>query len=159
MLSDNDKYQLSRMIEKNNVVDKTSQIRELKHSGEIRINVEKLLQLKKEHAELLRTNKQEFEVLAMRDCSFLFYNYMELYNIILKEQMDTTILYQLLTILSKIENGEFDQHEGSVVVGRLLKEIYIDSKMAETKRMDEKYSQPKPEPKQLNWQEFKKNNM
>lgn len=157
MLSDNDRYQLSRMVEKNDVVDKTSQIRELKHSGEIRINIERLLQLKKDHPDLLRDNKPEFEKLALQQCKFLFFHYMELYNIIVKEQMEMKILFNLLDVLTKIENGECDQHEGSVMVGRLLKEIYIDSKLAETNRIDAMYQSPVKPIKKMTWQDFKNN--
>jgi hypothetical protein len=38
-----------------------------------------------------------------------------------------------------------------------LKEIYIDGKLAESKRLDELYpSIPKVEPKKIAWSEFKK---
>jgi len=84
-------------------------------------------------------------------CSFLFYNYMELYNILFKE-VDTTIVYKLLDVLSGIEQGTYDQHEGSVVVGTLLKEIYIDSRLAETK-LEEKVIM---KPKDIHWKEYKK---
>ena len=40
---------------------------------------------------------------------------------------------QFLTILRMIEDSKIDQHEGSVMVGKLLKQIYVDSA---TKRMD-----------------------
>ena len=36
------------------------------------------------------------------------------------------ILLQLINVLHYIEDGAVDQHEGSVMVGKLLKEIYID---------------------------------
>jgi hypothetical protein len=157
MLSENDKFQLRQMIEQNNVVDKTDQIRDLKHSSEIRKSIEKLLQLKRDHGELLVTNKEKFEEISIRECRFLFFNYMELYNIILKENMDTNILLRLLDVLEQIERGELDQHEGSVKVGTYLKEIYIDSKLAESKRIDEMYPQPvQVSPKSITWKEFKK---
>ena len=82
---------------------------------------------------------------------------MELNNIILKENMDSSILLKLLDVLEQIENGELDQHEGSVKVGTYLKEIYIDSKLAESKRIDEMYPQPvQVNPKNITWKEFKK---
>jgi hypothetical protein len=159
MLSDNDKFQLRQMLEQNNVVDKTDQIRELKHSAEIRTSIQKLMQLKIEHADLLRENKPKFEEISVRECNFLFFNYMELYNIILKETMDASILFKLLDVLSKIESSDLDQHEGSFMVGKYLKEIYIDSKLAESKRLDALYpSAVQIEPKNITWQEFSKKN-
>jgi len=157
MLSENDKVQLRQMIEKNNVVDKTDQIRELKHSAKIREDILALLQLKKDHAELLRTDKEAFEKISVQTCHFLFFHYMELYNMILKESMDLSIFDRLLEVLGRIERHELDQHEGSVLVGTYLKEIYIDGKLAESKRLDELYpSIPKVEPKKIAWSEFKK---
>lgn len=157
MLSENDKFQLRKMIESNNVVDKTDQIRELKHSSLIRNAIQSLLQVKEEHRDLLTTNKEEFEKIALAKCSFLFYNYVELYNIILKESMNLNILTKLLDVLELIENGELDQHEGSFQVGKYLKEIYIDHKLAESKRLDELYPQTAPvEPKKITWREYKK---
>lgn len=158
MLSENDKYQLRKMIESNNVVDKTEKIRELKHSKLIRDSIKTLLQLKEDHRELLNHNKEEFEKIAVSTCSFLFLNYMELYNIIMKETMSVNILTKLLDVLEQIENGELDQHEGSFQVGKHLKEIYIDSKLAETKRLDELYPQPTPvESKKISWKTYKNN--
>jgi hypothetical protein len=158
MLSESDRYQLKKMAEKNNVVDQTDKIRELKHSSEIRKSIEALLRLKQEHKELLETDKVKFEQLVMSECSFLFYNYMELYNIMIKGEMNPSILFNLLDVLQSIENGVYDQQEGSVKVGQLLKEIYIDHKLAETARLDQQY--PKPviqEHKKISWTDFKNN--
>jgi|UniRef100_A0A6C0AHM4 hypothetical protein len=157
MFSDNDKVQLRQMIEKNNVVDKTEQIRELKHSAKIREDIIALIQLKQEYAELLRTDKESFEKISVQKCRFLFFHYMELYNLILKESMDLKILDKLIDVLGRIENNELDQHEGSFLVGTYLKEIYIDGKLAESKRTDELYpSVPRVDPKKIAWSEFKK---
>ena len=157
MFSDNDKAQLRQMIEKNNVVDKTDQIRELKHSAKIRKDILELLQLKKDYADLLKTDKEAFEKISVQKCRFLFFNYMELYNLILKESMDLKIFDKLIDVLGRIENNELDQHEGSFLVGTYLKEIYIDGKLAETKRADELYPQvPRAESKKISWSEFKK---
>ena len=157
MFSDNDKVQLRQMIEKNNVVDKTEQIRELKHSAKIREDIIALIQLKKDYAELLQTDKESFEKISVKKCRFLFFHYMELYNLILKESMDLKILDKLIDVLGRIENNELDQHEGSFLVGTYLKEIYIDGKLAESKRADELYpSVPRVDPKKIAWSEFKK---
>ena len=148
MLSQNDRFQLQKMLEQHKVEDKTEQIREQKHSGEIKRNVEFILNTKKNNPTL---SKKELEEIILPQCSFLFYNYLELYNILFKE-IDTTIVYKLLNVLHGIEEGTYDQHEGSVVVGRLLKEIYIDSRLAETKQ-DEKVIM---KPKEIQWKDYKK---
>jgi len=153
MLSQSDRYQLSKMMDQNQFVDKTDQIRESKHSGKLRENIITFLRIKKENPGL---DKQTLEPLVLADCHFLFYEYMELYNLLWKEDMDSTILFKLLDVLKDIEDGKCDQTEGSVRVGTLLKEIYIDSKLAETKKRDEQYASPEPvKPKVINWKDYK----
>jgi hypothetical protein len=156
-MNDNEKYQLKQMIEQNKVIDNTHVLRELKHSSQIRTCVLKMLELKNSHRELLQTDKPKFEELVLKDCNFLFFNYMQLYNTILKENIDINIMNQLLTTLSKIENGECDQHEGSYEVGKLLKTIYIDGTLQDIKRHDEENKVVYTQPKSIQWSEYKKN--
>ena len=156
-MNDNEKYQLKQMLEQNKVIDNTHVLRELKHSSDIRKCVTKMLELKESHSELLQTNKSAFEELVLKDCGFLFFNYMQLYNTILKENIDMTIMDQLLTTLSKIENGECDQHEGSYEVGKLLKTIYIDGTLKDIQKKDEANKIVYKEPKTIQWSEYKKN--
>ena len=156
-MNDNEKYQLKQMIEQNNVSDNTNTLRELKHSSVIKDNVERLIELKKIHADLLQSNKQQFEEIALQDCGFLFFNYMQLYNSILKENLNMSILNQLLTILSKIENGDCDQHQASYEVGKLLKAIYIDSTLNQIKKNDELEKVEYKEPKTIKWSDYKNN--
>ena len=153
MLSESDRYQLSKMS--NEFVDKTEQIRESKNSGPLRENILNLLRIKKENPTL---TKAELEPLILAECHFLFYQYMELYNLLLKEDMDPAILFQLLDVLKDIEDGKCDQTEGSVRVGTLLKEIYIDHKLSETRKRDALYSTPEPmQPKTIHWKDYKEN--
>jgi hypothetical protein len=156
-MNDNEKYQLKQMIEQNKVIDNTHVLRELKHSTDIRKCVLKLLELKQTHAELLKTDKTKFEQLALQDCGFLFFNYMQLYNTILKENIDMKIMTQLLNTLSKIENGDYDQHEGSFEVGKLLKSIYIDGTVQEIQRRDEEQKIVHKPVKAIHWSEYKNN--
>ena len=154
-MNDNDRHQLKQMIEHNNVTDQTDLMREKKHSGEILRCVLKIIELKKSHGTLLQENKPKFEELALKDCGFLFFNYMQLYNTILKENIDLTIMFRLIQILSEIENGTCDQHEGSYKVGKILKEIYIDGTLADINNKDTPFQ--KPEFKQIKWNEYKNN--
>jgi hypothetical protein len=88
-------------------------------------------------------------------------NYFQLYNKILKKQVDLCLFDEMLTVLKKIEDGKLDQHEGSVVVGRLLKTIYIDSVVKENMDNDKKALDNKNFPNQgktLSWREFKNKN-
>ena len=69
------------------------------------------------------------------------------------------MLYKFLDILKKIEEGQLDQHEGSFMVGSILKEIYVDSALKKAEKLDSN-SEKAPEPKKANvnvsWKQFKK---
>ena len=137
----------------NEFVDKTEEIRASKNSSKLRENIIHLLRIKQENPGL---SKKDLEPLILAECHFLFYEYMELYNLLLKEDMDPTILFQLLDVLKDIEDGKCDQTEGSVRVGTLLKEIYIDQKLAETRKRDALYSTEPIKPKAIHWKDYKK---
>ena len=71
--------------------------------------------------------------------------------------MDLTIMMKLLDVLTEIEEEKCNQHEGSVKVGTLLKELYIDCKVAETKQRDELYQTKQVTPITISWKEYKNN--
>ncbi len=123
----NDLAQLKQMAESPKFVDMTDKIRDVKHSGQLRTAIDHMMKFKRENADLLKTDKVLFEEQLMKENNFLFMNYMELYNLLLKNEMNMSIMNQLLKCLESIERGECDQTEASVRVGTLLKSIYIDS--------------------------------
>lgn len=148
MLSDSDRHQLRKMIEAHGVEDQTEKIRLNKHSDEIRRCILHIVALKENPPS---TDKSIFEQEVLKGAGFLFFHYFDLYNLVLK-QNDLTILHKLVDVLGRIEAGELDQHEGSFVVGKLLKEIYIDNLINDTKGEE---AVPKRVPKAISWTEFK----
>jgi hypothetical protein len=57
-----------------------------------------------------------------------------------------------------IEDGEADQHEGSAMVGKILKEMYIDSAVRHGDNLDKEHEGEKikkEEGKRLNWRQYK----
>lgn len=158
-----ERINLQKMINDNNVEDNTNLIRNLKHSKLILKDVDTLLGLKKNYARLAKSNKETFEAMCLKQCSFLFNNYTDIYNKVLKDEIDLQILTKLLNVLHRIENEKLDQHEGSFEVGKLLKEIYIDSALRKANKQDEidekndkkKKAKKLPE-KKISWDEYKK---
>lgn len=145
----NDLAQLQKIAESPKFVDMTDKIRDVKHSGLLRTAIAHMIQFKRENADLLKTDKVVFEERLMKENSFLFMNYMELYNMLLKNEMNMSIMNQLLSCLESIEVGECDQTEASVRVGTLLKTIYIDTLIKDT---PEKKVVPV---KDVTWSEYK----
>ena len=158
-LSNNDKLQLQEMIKTNDVEDKTELIRATKHSKLIREQVKLLEQLKQEHSELYKNNFQDFDTLTVEKCSFLFQNYTDIYNKVLKNEINLEILNKFLDALELIENSEVDQHEASVKVGTFLKELYVDSALRKTEKMDAENSNNDDEKNdimEISWSEYKR---
>lgn len=153
-MNENEKLQLQKLIKMNNVEDQTQQIRNLKHSQIIKKEIEKLLLLKSKI-----TDKDQLLSKAINECNFLFTYYTDIYNRIKNDEIDISLLFTFLEILSKIENEELDQHEGSFMIGKILKEIYIDSALKKSEKLDKLYcsdvKKPTVTPIQIHWKDWK----
>ena len=91
---------------------------------------------------------------------FLWQNYTNIFNKLIKEQLDLTILYRLLIVLKGIEDEKYDQHEGSVMVGQILKQLYIDSALKGGNQNEKKEkSERKRKGKKISWGEYKRTEM
>ena len=159
-LNSNDRLQLNKMIKESDAEDKTELIRKTKHSQIIKEQVDLLQNLKKTHKNLYENNFTKFDELAVKECQFLFRYYTEIYNKVLKNEINLEILYKFLNVLKLIENGEIDQHEGSVKVGTYLKELYIDSALKKTEKNDKNSNENEDsreiEEINISWSQFKK---
>uniref|UniRef100_A0A6C0AYB1 Uncharacterized protein n=1 Tax=viral metagenome TaxID=1070528 RepID=A0A6C0AYB1_9ZZZZ len=163
-MNNEDKLNLKKMISANDVQDQTSLIRETKHSDQIKEQVKEFLFLKNKYQRLAKSNPNEFERICKSKCLFLYNNYTDIYNKIKKDEINLTILDKFLSILKQIEDGELDQHEGSFMVGKSLKELYIDSALKKSEKIDainkKKKDTKKKEPKskEITWKEYKEQN-
>ena len=163
----NQRLHLQKMISENNVEETTDKIRTLKHSSLIRKEVNTYLSLKRQYSRLAETNKTQFLNIVRTQCQFLFNNYTNLFNRLVKDELNLQILAMLLTILKRIEDGQLDQHEGSFEVGTLLKKLYIDSTLRRNekrelkdkrrnKKKNRKKKKKKKNPKaKLTWEKYK----
>jgi len=153
-MNENEKLQLQKLIKMNNVEDQTQHIRNLKHSQIIKKDIETLLLLKE-----IFTDKDELTNQAINECNFLFTYYTDIYNRIKNDEIDISLLFTFLEILSKIENEELDQHEGSFMIGKLLKKIYIDSALKKSDKLDKLYNSEVKEtnitPIKIQWKQWK----
>ena len=158
VLTDYEKDQLKKMIEANDTKDMTDKIRENKHSVKMKENIEALIRIRNENMELYNTNKADFELLVLKECSFLFKNYTDIYNKILKNEIDIKILNKFISLLKQIEDGKLDQHEASFMVGTILKEMYVDSAIKRAEKLDEESEKNAIKPianKEISWKEYK----
>ena len=162
-LTNTERLNLEKMVRASDAEDNTEKIRNLKHSKLIEEDVQELLNLKSKYKRLSESNPAQFDLICEKKCNFLFFNYTIIYNKIKKDNIDLNLLAHFLVILKKIENSELSQHEGSVMVGKILKEIYIDSALKEGTKIDSKNKnkskvQKKPSNivKNISYKDFKK---
>ena len=162
ILNNQQKLDLASMIKANDTTDCTQEIREKKQSVSIKTDVDHLVLLKAKYERLRKSNPVEFDAICVKQCAFLFNNYTDLYNKIKNDNLDIKILERFLNILKKIEDGEVDQHEGSYMVGKYLKELYVDSALRTKEKIDarDRHRKVKHKPMQVNkkhisYKEFK----
>lgn len=152
-----EKIDLQSMLNNNqDYEDNTDLIRELKHSNLIATALSRIESLKRSHVDLYKSNFEEFNLVCQRECSFLYDHYTDIYNRILKNELNLAIMARFLHTLQKIETGELDQMSASVTIGTLLKEMYVDSAIRKGEHLDAE--NPKPQQndgKTVSWKEYK----
>jgi hypothetical protein len=154
-MDDKQRLQLQNMIKANNTEDQTEFIRSLKHSQIIRNDVNNMIMIKAK----FRGDEDKIHEECINECNFLFTYYTDIYNKVRKDEIDIGILNKFLDVLKKIENCELDQHEGSFLVGTILKELYVDSALKKADKLNAN-EEPKQEPKKpeinVSYKQFKK---
>lgn len=161
-LSDNERLNLQKMITESECDDNTEQIKSVKHSVLIRDEIRKLDTYKKSHRSLQVKNFDQFIEEARSVCPFLYCNYTDIFNRIAKDELDLEIMTKLLMVLKMIEDDKVNQHEGSVMVGKVLKELYVDSALKRGENLDKMYESVKPETtddkevNNLTWKDYKR---
>lgn len=157
-MDNNEKLNLKRLIDQTQCENNTDNIRKLKHSVKIRDDIRRMENLKVHQSALRQLNPDEFKELCEKECRFLFNNYTDIFNKILKDEIDLVIMTRMLSVLKMIEDGKVDQHEGSVVFGKILKELYVDSAVKRGDNLDKEHDSERVLPvegKKISWNQYK----
>ena len=155
-IDDETRLNFDKMLKESGASDNTSKIRNLKHSDKIREQVTLMVEIKKKYPNLKRQTKDK---MIESKCMWLWKNYMNIYNKLKKDELNLSILHNFLSVLKQIENGDLDQHEGSIKVGKILKELYVDSAVQQEKKReakDKRKSKKKKNGKNISWSDYKK---
>jgi len=153
-MNDKQRLQLQNMIKENNVEDQTDLIRQLKHSHIFRSEINNMIKIKDKY----NNDYDKISEECINECNFLFTYYTDIFNKLKKDEIDINMLNKFVDVLQKIEDKELDQHEGSFLVGTILKELYIDSALKKADKLNENAEKP-IEPKkanvQISWKQYK----
>ena len=143
---------LNRLIKENDVQDNTETIQTLKHSSKIRNDVAIIQNIKRQ---LKTKDFQKLDKEAIHKCPFLYTSYPNIYNKLLKDEIDIKVLYTFLDELAKIENGYQNQHEASYNIGMLLKSLYVDKKIyPDSKKKQKSNGKKKDNSNNLSYAEY-----
>jgi len=139
-LSADERLNLQKMVTEMDSEDNTEHIRKVKHSIVLRDEIRKLDTFKKGNTELQIRDPEQYIEQCKGVTPFLHNNYTDIFNRIVKDELDLELMTKLLIVLKLIEDGKVDQNEGSVMVGKVLKELYVDSALKTGEHLDEKYA-------------------
>jgi hypothetical protein len=157
-LSQDERLNLKKMSSEMEYRDNTDHIRRLKHSLKIRNNIRRMEALKLEHAQLRQQSPEQFFNIVHAECGFLYDNYMDIFTRAMKDEIDLTIITKFLIVLKLIEDGQLDQEQGSVMIGRHLKDLYLDSAVRRADNLDKERDSDVVAPvegKAISWKDFK----
>jgi hypothetical protein len=143
-----------------NYIDQTDLIRELKHSSILNTEIDAMLKVKKSFDINISEDLEKARMECAIAANFLFTYYTDIFNRILKDTINVDILRKFIHVLKQIEEGSVDQNDASVYIGTVLKELYIDSNLKISEKLDaasaqnESNKQPIVE-QNISWKEFK----
>ena len=155
-LSNKERLDLKRLVNESECENNTDTIRELKHSSKILAGVCLLEKLKRERP--ITIKDPEFILECSQKAEFLYKYYSDIFHKVLKDEIDMSILSKLLRVLKMIEDEQVDQHEGSAMVGKILKEMYIDSAVRHGDNLDKEHEHEKVKKengRRINWRQYK----
>lgn len=160
-----EKLNLKKMLAQNqDYVDHTEDIRRLKHSGLLLDGLREIEKLKRANVELREKSPDEFIEMCKQVAPVMYNLYTDLFNKLVKDELNLVIMIRLIRILELIEQGNIDQNEGSVMVGKLLKELYVDSAMRLGEKLDKANESNDPviektPAKPISWKDWKRGNL
>jgi hypothetical protein len=102
--------------------------------------------------------EEKYNHLCQTSAPFLYNNYTDIFNKVLKDELNMELMVKLVFILKQIEEGIVDQYDASVKVGTILKEMYVDSAMRRGNNLDKEREAEAPvfvEPVKISWKDFK----
>jgi hypothetical protein len=138
--------------------DNTEGIRKLKHSSLIQSDLIKMETIKRQNKEIIKTDSESILEKCKEECPFLYNSYTDIFNRLWKDELNLYIMGQALFTLKQIEDGTIDQQEGSVLMGKLFYELFVDSALKRSDAIDKEQGIQTSlyEGEQINWKQYKK---
>ena len=117
--------------------DNTEGIRRLKHSELIASDIKQIEELKANNKEMRTENPQGFLIKCQLKCSFLYNAYTDIFHRLIKDELNLELMGKALILLKNIEDGQLNQQEGSVAMGKILHRIFVESALKQKEHLEE----------------------
>lgn len=117
LIDGDDRLRLSEMIGQSGASNYTDEIRERRHAQPLRKDASRIRALVEEKADVERVRKE---------CPFMAVRYPDVLVRLAAGDMSVDLFERLIDCIGLVEEGLADQHEASVLVGKALKDLYID---------------------------------
>ena len=101
-IDDETRLNFDKMLKESGASDNTTKIRHLKHSDKIREQVTLMMEIKKKYPKLKKETKDR---MIESKCTWLWKNYMNIYNKLKKDELNLSILHNFLSTLKQVEDG------------------------------------------------------
>jgi len=138
-LSQEERLNLKKMLSQSKeFVDHTEDIRRVKHSGLLLDSMRDIEKLKRANRDLIESDPDRFMDMCRETAPVMYKLYTDLFNKLVKDELNLVIMVKLIRVLELIEQEQLDQTEGSVMVGKMLKELYVDSAIRTGDKLDKK---------------------
>ena len=163
-----ERLNLKKMLAQNqDYVDHTEDIRRVKHSGLLLDSLRDIEKLKRSNSELKKSDPVKFEELCRDAAPLMFKLYTDLFHKLVKDELNLVILIKLIRVLELIEQEQIDQNEGSAMVGKMLKEMYVDSAIRRGDNLDkereanqtEDHAVEREPAKNISWRQWRGTNV
>lgn len=148
-----ERLQLNAMIQQNNTVDNTEQIRKYRHSAGLIADTHRLVDLMAENFD----DPQKVHNCAVSECPTLYNFYPKIFHQLRKSEIKLEMWLECLYELKAIEDNKTDQHEAAFDIGKKLLDVFYNATVTRGEKIDA--AQPKPElrkPLDIHWSDFAK---
>lgn len=152
-----DKEQLQKVLQgfRDEYQDNTDYLRENRKSVLLRDDILKMERLKRGRGS---SSSEDLAETCKAECPYLYSNFTMLFNKLVKDTVDLRQMFRVLEVLRQIEDGQINQDEGSVIVGKMFADLYLDSAKREGAAIDAAHEAERVERvegKFLTWKQFK----
>ena len=104
--------------------------------------------LREKYESLKEENTEQYMSIFRNECSYLYTKLPEIFEKVVKQNMNLDIFEKIVLILKMIEDGQIDQTEGSGLVGKLSQELFFRPVLEPNPKTEEV-----PE---LSWKDYKR---